>query len=83
MIKSKDGDIVLNGSSEDLLLEATSIVVRVIQALLEEDCIEANDVPKIINNLTQLITEYTLPNNNKYNYQHYNQRNKGQPVAEE
>lgn len=67
MITCKDGDIMLDGSSEDLLLEATSIVVRVIQALLEEDCIEAKDVPKIINNLTQLITEYTLPNNNKYN----------------
>lgn len=65
MIKSKDGYIMLDGSSEDLLLEATSIVVRVIQALVEEDCIEAKDVPKIINNLTQLITEYTLPNNNK------------------
>lgn len=65
MIKSKDGYIMLDGSSEDLLVEATSIVVRVIQALLEEDCIEANDVLKIINNLTQLITEYTLPNNNK------------------
>lgn len=66
MITCKDGDIMLDGSSEDLLVEATSIVVRVIQALLEEDCIEANDVPKTINNLTQLITEYTLPNNNKY-----------------
>jgi hypothetical protein len=64
MIKCKDGEVMLDGSSEDLLVEATSIVVRVIQALLEEDCIEANDVPKIINNLTQLITEYTLPNNN-------------------
>lgn len=65
MITCKDGNIILDGSSEDLLVEATNIVVRVIQALLEEDCIEANDVPKIINNLTQLITEYTLPNNNK------------------
>lgn len=67
MIKVTNGEIVLDGSSEDLLVEATSIVVRVIQALLEEDCIEANDVPKIINNITQLITEHTLPNNNKYN----------------
>lgn len=66
MIKSKDGNIILDGSAEDLLIEATNIVIRVIQALLEEDCIEAKDVPKIINNLTQLITEYTLPNN-KYN----------------
>lgn len=65
MIKSKDGYIMLDGSSEDLLVEATSIVVRVIQALVEEDCIEAKDVPKIINNITQLITEHTLPNNNK------------------
>lgn len=64
MIKSKDGELTLDGSSEDLLLEATSIVIRVIQALLEEDCIEANNIPKIINNITQLITEYTLPNNN-------------------
>ena len=67
MIKIKDGNIILDGSGEDLLIEATSIAVRVIQALLEEDCIEAKDVPKIINNLTQLITEHTLPNNNKYN----------------
>lgn len=65
MITCKDGDIILDGISEDLLIEATSIVVRVIQALVEEDCIEAKDVPKIINNLTQLITEHTLPNNNK------------------
>lgn len=65
MITCKDGDIILDGSSEDLLIEATSIVVRVIQALVEEDCIEAKDVPKIINNITQLITEHTLPNNNK------------------
>lgn len=66
MITCKDGDIILDGSSEDLLIEATGIVVRVIQALVEKDCIEAKDVPKIINNLTQLITEHTLPNNNKY-----------------
>lgn len=65
MITCKDGEIILDGSSEDLLIEATSIVVRVIQALVEEDCIEAKDVPKIINNITQLITEHTLPNNNK------------------
>lgn len=65
MIKIKNGEVVLDGSSEDLLLEATSITIRVIQALLEEDCIEANDVPKIINNLTQLLTVYTqdlIPN---------------------
>lgn len=67
MIKIKNGEVVLDGSSEDLLLEATSITIRVIQALVEEDCIEAKDVPKIINNITQLITEHTLPNNNKYN----------------
>lgn len=66
MITCKDGDIILDGSSEDLLIEATGIVARVIQALVEEDCIEAKDVPKIINNITQLITEHTLPNNNKY-----------------
>lgn len=64
MITYKDGDLILDGSSEDLLLEAISIVIRVIQALVEEDCIEAKDVPKIINNITQLITEHTLPNNN-------------------
>lgn len=65
MITCKDGDIILDGISEDLLIEATSIVVRVIQALVEKDCIEAKDVPKIINKITQLITEHTLPNNNK------------------
>lgn len=65
MIKIKNGEVVLDGSSEDLLLEATSITIRVIQALVEEDCIEAKDVPKIINKITQLITEHTLPNNTK------------------
>lgn len=65
MIKIKNGEVVLDGSSEDLLLEATIITIRVIQALVEEDCIEAKDVPKIINKITQLITEHTLPNNNK------------------
>lgn len=67
MITCKDGEVILDGSSEDLLIEATSIVINVIQALVEEDCIEAKDVPKIINNITQLITEYTLSNNNNYN----------------
>lgn len=65
MIKSKDGDIILDGSSEDLLLEATSIVIRVVQALVEEDCVEPNDIPKIITNITQLLTVYTqdlIPN---------------------
>lgn len=71
MIKSKDGDIVLDGSGEDLLLEATSIVIRVVQALVEEDCVEPNDIPKIITNITQLLTVYTqdlIPNKStKYN----------------
>lgn len=65
MIKSKDGYIILDGSGEDLLLEATSIVIRVVQALVEEDCVEPNDIPKIITNITQLLTVYTqdlIPN---------------------
>jgi hypothetical protein len=65
MIKSKDGYITLDGSSEDLLLEATSIVIRVVQALVEEDCVDPNDIPKIITNITQLLTVYTqdlIPN---------------------
>lgn len=68
MIKSTNGDIVLDGSSEDLLLEATSIVIRVVQALVEEDCVEPNDIPKIITNITQLLTVYTqdlIPNKSK------------------
>nr|DAU12426.1 MAG TPA: hypothetical protein [Caudoviricetes sp.] len=71
MIKSTNGDIVLDGSGEDLLLEATSIVIRVVQALVEEDCVEPNDIPKIITNITQLLTVYTqdlIPNKStKYN----------------
>lgn len=65
MIKIKDGEITLDGSSEDLLLEATSIVIRVVQALVEEDCVEPNDIPKIITNITQLLTVNTqdlIPN---------------------
>lgn len=71
MIKSTNGDIVLDGSGEDLLLEATSIVIRVVQALVEEDCVDPQDVPKIITNITQLLTVYTqdlIPNKStKYN----------------
>lgn len=65
MIKCKNGEVVLDGISEDLLLEATSIVIRVVQALVEEDCVDPQDVPKIITNITQLLTEYTqdlIPN---------------------
>lgn len=68
MIKIKNGEVVLDGISEDLLIEATSIVIRVIQALVEEDCVEPNDIPKIITNITQLLTVYTqdlISNNNK------------------
>lgn len=71
MITCKDGDIMLDGSSEDLLVEAASIVVRVIQGLVEEGCVDAKDVPKIINGITQAINEYTkhlVPNKStKYN----------------
>lgn len=70
MITCKDGDIILDGSSEDLLVEATSIVINVIQGLVEEGCVDPKDVPKVINIMTQQIeafTEYTLSNNNKYN----------------
>lgn len=59
MIKSKDGEVILNGSGEDLLLEATSIVIRVVQALVEEGCIDSQDVPKVVDNITQLLTGYT------------------------
>jgi len=71
MITCKDGDIWLDGSSEDLLVEATSIVVRVIQGLVEEGCVDPKDVPKIIDGITQAINEYTkdlVPNKStRYN----------------
>lgn len=59
MIKSKNGEVVLDGNSEDLLLEATGIVINVIQALVEQECLESKDVPKVINIITQQIEAFT------------------------
>lgn len=71
MITCKDGDIMLDGSSEDLMVEATSIVVRVIQALVEEGYLDPKDVPKMIDGCTQAIIAYTkdlVPNKStRYN----------------
>ena len=71
MIKIKNGEVVLDGSSEDLLLEATSIVIRVIQTLVEENCLSPNDVPNVIDIVTNEMHKHTQPlmtkNNKKYN----------------
>lgn len=61
MIKVENNDILLDGDVEDLLLEATSVLIRVIQTLVEEGCLEPNDVPNVIDIVTNEMHKHTQP----------------------
>lgn len=71
MIKVENNDILLDGDGKDLLLEATSVLIRVIQTLVEENCLSPNDVPNVIDIVTNELHKHTQPlmikNNKKYN----------------
>ena len=53
MIKIKDGDITLQGEGIKLMEEATQIVLEVIVALIENDCLDIDKIPKVIDTLTK------------------------------
>ncbi len=71
MIKIKDGDITLQGEGIKLMEEATQIVLEVILALIENDCLDVEKIPKVIDTLTKELYAQTKPlmikNNKKYN----------------
>lgn len=71
MIKIKDGDITLQGEGIKLMEEATQIVLEVIVALIENDCLDIESIPKVIDTLTKELYAQTKPlmikNNKKYN----------------
>lgn len=71
MIKIKDGEITLNGEGIKLMEEATQIVLEVILALIENDCLDVDKIPKVIDTLTKELYAQTKPlitkNNTKYN----------------
>lgn len=71
MIKIKDGDITLQGEGIKLMEEATLIVLEVIVALIENDCLDIDKIPNVIDTLTKELYAQTKPlmikNNKKYN----------------
>lgn len=71
MIKIKDGDITLQGEGIQLMEEATQIVLEVILALIENDCLDVENIPKVIDTLTKELYAQSKPlmkkNNTKYN----------------
>ena len=71
MIKIKDGEVTLEGEAIELMEEATQIILEVIVTLVENDCIDTENIPKVINTLIkELHTQtqaFTKNNNKKYN----------------
>lgn len=71
MIKMKDGEITLNGEGIKLMEEAIQIVLEVIVTLVENDCLDVEDIPTVIGTLTKEMYRQMEPlitkNNTKYN----------------
>ena len=71
MIKIKDGDITLQGEGIKLMEEATQIVLEVIVALIENELLDVEKIPEVIDTLTKELHAQTKPlmikNNKKYN----------------
>lgn len=71
MIKIKDGEITLDGDGVKLMEEATQIVLEVILALIENDCLDVEKIPEVIDTLTKELYAQTKPlmikNNKNYN----------------
>lgn len=71
MIKIKDDNIILDGDGYDLMLEATQIILEVILALVENESLDVENIPEVIDTLTKELYAQTKPlmikNNKKYN----------------
>ena len=53
MIKIKDEKITLDGDALKLMEEATQIVLEVIVALVQNDCLDVEKIPEEIDTLTE------------------------------
>ncbi len=53
MIKIKDEKITLDGDALKLMEEATQIVLEVIVALVQNDCLDVEKIPEVIDTLTE------------------------------
>lgn len=53
MIKIKDEKITLDGDALKLMEEATQIVLEVIVALVQNDCLDPENIPEVIDTLTE------------------------------
>lgn len=71
MITIKDNDIILDGDGYDLMLEATQIILEVILALVENESLDVENIPEVIDTLTKELYAQTKPlmikNNKNYN----------------
>ena len=71
MITIKDDNIILDGDGYDLMLEATQIILEVILALVENESLDVENIPEVIDTLTKELYAQTKPlmikNNKKYN----------------
>ncbi len=61
MIKIKNGEITLDGDSIKLMEEATQIVLEVILALVQNDCLDVEKIPKVIDTLTKELYTQSKP----------------------
>jgi hypothetical protein len=61
MIKIKDGEITLDGDAIQLMEEATQIVLEVILALVQNDCLDVEKIPKVIDTLTKELYTQSKP----------------------
>ena len=59
MIKIKGDKIVLKGNAIKLMEEATLVVIEVIEALVEKEHLEPNNIPEVIDALTKEVTVQT------------------------
>ena len=59
MIKIKNDKIVLKGNAIKLMEEATLVVIEVIEALVEKEHLEPNNIPEVIDALTKEVTAQT------------------------
>ena len=71
MIKFENDSIDMEGDGIDLMAEATEIMVSVIEALVENNTLEAKDIPNVIDIVANELYKQTRPliraHNRKYN----------------
>lgn len=59
MIKIKNGEVTLDGDAIELMEEATQVVLEIIVALVENNCLDVENIPKVIDTLTKELHRQT------------------------